>query len=270
MSAIALESDKMENIRDSIQRIGTKIDRRIKGERLLVQRLELDTTNISEDQADNLTAMLCYHLVGKKYRLVYDHLEIPGELKTVLIKDLETTTSKNEADTLLLLKFKDNSNGINLSYSIYRKGRKGLFSNSKGECSLTVTNDQKITILKSLPTHNNNFLKFAILNHGKKVGNGQCWTLAEHARKAAGIKRRNLRDWGKAVDQSIILPGDVLEINRGKEIGHTAIVYSVQGKKVLYLHQNAGPYRKELAVGISGVSKNKNEKFVWHRPGLEW
>ena len=57
---------------------------------------------------------------------------------------------------------------------------------------------------------------YAELNLGKKVGNGECWTLADVAYKFAKIIRpgRDQRVWGRLVDweKEELLPGDILEL----------------------------------------------------------
>ncbi|MEO8615712.1 MAG: hypothetical protein ABI600_11270 [Luteolibacter sp.] len=61
---------------------------------------------------------------------------------------------------------------------------------------------------------------FCRMNHGKKVGDGQCWALANEAMKAAGKSRpgRDMRVWGRVVNPANeqIRPGDVLEFENAR------------------------------------------------------
>jgi hypothetical protein len=162
--------------------------------------------------------------------------------------------------------------GIELNYHYYieARGKFKLYTKSKIKLNLS-KEDGKIKIIKDLPDYNDAFLKFAILSHGRKVGNGQCWTLAEQARKKTGTERRGSRDWGKKVDTKEVLPGDVMEVDRGKAVGHTAIVYSNERGKIYLIHQNAPPYKSEMAVGVSKAHfTEKSSKYYFHRPGLPW
>lgn len=55
---------------------------------------------------------------------------------------------------------------------------------------------------------------------GKQVGNGECWTLANEAFNACGLKRPggDLRVWGRLVDwkKEELLPGDIVEYRTAK------------------------------------------------------
>ncbi len=70
---------------------------------------------------------------------------------------------------------------------------------------------------------------------GRKVGNGECWTLADEAFKSAGARRpgRDMRVWGRRVDpaRESIKPGDVVEFQSARfsdgiitGSAHTAVV----------------------------------------------
>ena len=105
----------------------------------------------------------------------------------------------------------------------------------------------------TVPLVNQRVVAFAKQNLGKKVGNGECWTLAADAISAAGGKRprdyvhgRELRP-GEAV-----LPGDIMQFTSVRlenrkgwvQLGsphHTAVVQEVAGPKTYkILHQNVG------------------------------
>jgi hypothetical protein len=77
--------------------------------------------------------------------------------------------------------------------------------------------------------------KFCEINQGRKVGDGECWALANEAFKAAGKKRpgRDLRVWGRVVDpkREEVRAGDIVEFESaifadGVRTGpnHTAVV----------------------------------------------
>jgi hypothetical protein len=121
-----------------------------------------------------------------------------------------------------------------------------------------------------VPELNRKVLEFARNNLGKKVGDGECATLAARAlRKAEARRSSTSRDggyvWGKLVRTVTpgthltgdVLPGDILQLRgavfAGKAGGntyeftyalHTAIVAAVKddGKVVKVLHQNAGDF----------------------------
>ncbi|MEM7383792.1 MAG: hypothetical protein AAF514_02510, partial [Verrucomicrobiota bacterium] len=93
---------------------------------------------------------------------------------------------------------------------------------------------------------------FAEENLGKKVGDGECWTLADEAFRAAGVQRpgSDSRVWGREVNwkKEKARPGDILELEsahfsngaRSAE-KHTAIIIKCRRKGVLTVcHQNWG------------------------------
>ena len=94
--------------------------------------------------------------------------------------------------------------------------------------------------------------QFAQDNIGKTIGNGDCWTFANHAFIAAGVRRpgKATRVWGKEIDwrEEKARPGDILELEKvvfasgirtdGK---HTAIIVGCKKKGVMTVcHQNQG------------------------------
>jgi hypothetical protein len=121
-----------------------------------------------------------------------------------------------------------------------------------------------------VPELNRKVLEFARDNLGKKVGDGECATLAARALHKAEARRSSTsRDggyvWGKLVrtvtaDTNLtgdVLPGDLLQFRDTVLAGkagrntfeatyplHTAIVESVKGdgKVVVVLHQNVGDF----------------------------
>ena len=85
---------------------------------------------------------------------------------------------------------------------------------------------------------------------GRQVGNGECWTLADEAFKACGLKRpgKDMRVWGRLVDPSKEKPqpGDIAEFRSAKfKDGswtgpeHTAVVTrGPKGGRLLLAEQN--------------------------------
>lgn len=93
-------------------------------------------------------------------------------------------------------------------------------------------------------------VRFASSMIGKQVGNGQCWTLAAEALKAAGAEPPKGYTFGDEIPLENIEPGDILQFKtaRFEEPGywavmgtpdHTAVVYSL-GERTFILHQNVG------------------------------
>ena len=90
---------------------------------------------------------------------------------------------------------------------------------------------------------------FCRANSGKAVGNGVCWTLADEAFRACGLRRpgREPRVWGRLLDlkKEQPLPGDIIEFRHarfpdaitGPE--HTAIIIATRSKgRILIAEQN--------------------------------
>lgn len=86
---------------------------------------------------------------------------------------------------------------------------------------------------------------------GKKVGNGECWTLANEAFKACGLKRpgKDIRVWGRLLDlnKEKMQPGDIVEyrsakFSDGSTTGpeHTAVVVKGGKRKATIAEQNWG------------------------------
>ena len=115
-------------------------------------------------------------------------------------------------------------------------------------------------------------LQFADKNYRTKVGDGECWTLAERALESAGAKTSNdLQDvnktvnyvWGTEVPIGTALPGDIVQFQDGFKVEtkvthadgswesridiiglhHTAIVKTIKitGKRMQLIGQNLPP-----------------------------
>ena len=98
---------------------------------------------------------------------------------------------------------------------------------------------------------NKKVVEFCVSNLGKKVGNGECWTLANEALIYAKAKPAVWYTFGREIALDAVIPGDILQFeavrfdygNSYAIMGapnHTAVVYSVQGKDIFILQQNFG------------------------------
>ncbi len=112
---------------------------------------------------------------------------------------------------------------------------------------------------------------------GRKVGNGECWTLADEAFKSAGARRpgSDMRVWGRRVDpaKEAIKPGDVVEFQSARfsdgiitGSAHTAVV--VQGgsqEGFTIAEQNWG--RKTVRFRRMSLTNLVSGKVRVYRPG---
>jgi hypothetical protein len=133
-----------------------------------------------------------------------------------------------------------------------------------------------------VPELNKKVLEFAQASLGKKIGDGECATLAVRALREAGAQRFSISRegdyvWGKLVRTikpgnnaaSEVLPGDIVQLRNALLVGkigsdtveytypkHTAIVAAVKddGKIVELLHQNIG------AVGARDEDRRKVQR----------
>ena len=98
-------------------------------------------------------------------------------------------------------------------------------------------------------------LNFAQANLGRQVGNGECWTLAFDALRAAGARHDQAHRYifGQPVTGQM-MPGDILQFEnclfqgsnyRMQMAHHTAIIHSMESPGVYrILHQNVGGNRR--------------------------
>ena len=101
-------------------------------------------------------------------------------------------------------------------------------------------------------------VEFAVQNMGKKVGDGQCWGLANLAYRHAGIRHRGGYVWGRRIHWQTegVRPGDIIQFTNARypyaytDENHTAIILKVAGRssvKVAHQHWN-GIYRVTTAT----------------------
>jgi len=107
-------------------------------------------------------------------------------------------------------------------------------------------------------------VSFARRSMAKRVGNGECWTLADEALKYAGARRPH--EFGEGIyvfgrrllEDELVKPGDIVQMYSARfvhktgprswsyaETGekHTAIVASVDGDTITVYHQNWSGHR---------------------------
>jgi len=105
---------------------------------------------------------------------------------------------------------------------------------------------------------------------GTRVGNGECWTLADEAIKACGADPVLGLNFGQEIDPSDVAPGDILQFKSCrfdlpwggfKTAGapdHTAIVVGRGPEGIRVLEQNPGPVGEgsyDLSQLVSGTMK---------------
>jgi hypothetical protein len=127
------------------------------------------------------------------------------------------------------------------------------------------------------PTVSKAVVKFCEKKVGKKVGDGECWTLARDALAAAGalvpgMDGRDTLDFGRKLDWlETPKPGDVLQFENaefkfqlpgGKKITasfphHTAIVSNVNFPLVELYEQNRSVKVSKTTLNLLGLVKGK-------------
>ncbi len=122
-------------------------------------------------------------------------------------------------------------------------------------------------------------LKYASAQVGKTVGNGECWTLAAEALKAAGAKHANGYTYGRKLGKDeAVKPGDVMQFTscvfKGGDShhwwtvtlgfpNHTAVVKAVlNAKKYQILQQHPGP----VSVATINFNDLKSGSYEVWRP----
>jgi cell wall-associated NlpC family hydrolase len=116
-------------------------------------------------------------------------------------------------------------------------------------------------------------VRFATSQIGKQVGNGQCWTLAAEALRAAGAEPPKGYTFGTEIPLQQIQPGDILQFTTARfdEPGywaimgtpnHTAVVYSL-GDRTFILHQNVGgkKYVQTFDLDFDNLTSGRVQAF---------
>lgn len=114
---------------------------------------------------------------------------------------------------------------------------------------------------------------------GTKVGNGECWTLADAAAKAAGAQPPRLHNYGQEIPLADARPGDVMFFRTARFEGsrpdggtywatagnptHTAVVRSVAGSAVGVYEQNVGGVKIVKHGSYKMADKVSGEVSFW-------
>jgi hypothetical protein len=123
---------------------------------------------------------------------------------------------------------------------------------------------------EAAPALNQKVLQYARSQMGRQVGNGECWTLADQALRAAGAHRPGTAGYatyvfGKRISRRSLQPGDVIQFegvtfkhtdpngswSTNSFPHHTAIVVSVRGNRITLLNQNVNGNRTVQTTTIS-------------------
>lgn len=112
-------------------------------------------------------------------------------------------------------------------------------------------------------------------NNGRKVGDGECWSLANEAFKATGKRRpgAETRVWGREVNYKSegVRPGDVVEFQSALFPGyitgskHTAIVAEGGKDQIIIAEQNMAGSRK-VAFRPINLNSKISGKVTVYRP----
>lgn len=117
---------------------------------------------------------------------------------------------------------------------------------------------------------------FCLKEKGRKVGNGECWTLADEAFISAGVRRpgSDMRVWGRVVNpaKEPVKPGDVVEFRSARfsdgiitGTAHTAIVViGGSREKFSIAEQNWG--RKDVRIREMDLTKKVSGDVTIYRP----
>jgi hypothetical protein len=117
---------------------------------------------------------------------------------------------------------------------------------------------------------------YCVAQKGRKVGNGECWTLADEAFKSTGARRpgSDMRVWGRRVDpaKEAIKPGDVVEFRSARfsdgiitGSAHTAVVVKGGGQESFTIaEQNWG--RKTVRFREMSMTTLVSGKVMIYRP----
>lgn len=116
---------------------------------------------------------------------------------------------------------------------------------------------------------------YCVAQKGRKVGNGECWTLADEAFKSAGARRpgSDMRVWGRRVDPAneAVKPGDIVEFQSARfsdgiitGSAHTAVVVDGGQESFTIAEQNWG--RKTVRFREMSMKTLVSGKVTIYRP----
>jgi len=133
----------------------------------------------------------------------------------------------------------------------------------------------------SIPSLNKEIIKYVDTKLHKKVGNGECWTLAAEALNTVNAKWDGQFTFGDEVnwEKECIYPGDIIQFKNvtvkykdGNTIitekmpQHTAIIYEVKGEGDFVLaNQNVGGKKKVVLTPLDMKNITKG-KYHIYRP----
>lgn len=120
-------------------------------------------------------------------------------------------------------------------------------------------------------------MAFCQKNRGKKVGDGECWALANEAFKHIGAQRPagQLRVWGRRLDlrRELPAPGDILECDRTKfsdgsyvSAQHTAVIMSVHSEACVRIAEQNFAGRKKVSERELKLSGIRGGSIAVYRP----
>ncbi|MES2660131.1 MAG: hypothetical protein V4689_16025 [Verrucomicrobiota bacterium] len=117
---------------------------------------------------------------------------------------------------------------------------------------------------------------YCVKQSGKKVGNGECWTLANEAFISAGARRpgSDMRVWGRVVNpaRESLMPGDIIEFESARfsdgiitGSAHTAVVVTGGSQERFSVaEQNWG--KKTVRIREMDLTKRVSGKVIVYRP----
>ena len=132
--------------------------------------------------------------------------------------------------------------------------------------------------LPSIPPVNQRILDFAKKHSGQQVGNGECWTLANEALKAAGARHPESMVWGRPLAEGEeAMPGDVLQFTSvtfksGKKTfhygapNHTAVIEQVLSPGVFVLLQQNMNGVKTVGEATIDLASKTEGNIKTYRP----
>jgi hypothetical protein len=119
--------------------------------------------------------------------------------------------------------------------------------------------------------------QFCIANQGRKVGTGECWSLANESLKAAGKRRpgRDLRVWGRLVDSKTerIEAGDIIEFESARfsdgittGVHHTAVVIEGGSAEMFTVAEQKFGGMKKVTFRKMDLRTRLSGKVLIYRP----